>query len=452
MAPARNVLRKLDLERIPVQVRAVAEHLRAAGGRAWLVGGSVRDRLLGLEPTDTDLVTDLHPERIQVLFPGADARDIDLGVLQVPVAEVGLLSVVSLREEGPYGDHRHPDSVRFVQDLAADAMRRDFTVNAVYCSLVDGCLEDPTGGVDDLERGMLRAVGEPDRRLAEDPLRILRGIRFACRLELEWEPGTRAGAMSRAPLLATLSPERVFDELTRTFTGPGRGRSLRMLVDMGVACVLLPEVAAMDGVTQPPEHHPEGDVLTHSCLVLDHVPAGDAELAWAAVLHDIGKPPTWVQGPDRIRFDGHDVLSERMAGEVLRRLRAPTALRAAVMAICREHIRFASLPLMRPRRREQFLRRPDFARQLAFHRADCLGSHGKLAIHDAMSEEWRALPPVRPALCSGADVLGMGVPAGPMVGMLLRELDDAIDRMEVPDRAGALAELQRLVAERLKGR
>lgn len=449
MAPARQVLRKLDLGRLPAQVRAVAGRIHAAGGHAWLVGGSVRDRLLGLEPADTDLVTDLEPQRLQSVFPEADARDLALGVLLVPGA-AGTLALVTLREEGPYGDRRHPDHVRFVTELERDAVRRDFTVNSIYASLRDGTLVDPMGGVADLERGVLRTVGDPARRFGEDPLRLLRGLRFASRLDLEWDEGVRSAAEVAAPLLDSLSAERVFDELTRAFTGVGRGRALRDLVSMGFATVLVPEVAAMDGVTQPPEYHPEGDVLTHVCLVLDHVPAGDAVLAWAAVLHDVGKPPTWVQGPDRIRFDGHDVLSEEMADAILRRLHASSALRETVMAICREHIRFASLPAMRPRRREQFLRRPDFPRQLAFHRADCLGSHGKLDIHDAMFAEWQALPPVRPAYCTGADVLALGVPPGPAVGQLLRELDDAIDHMKAPDRATALAELQRLVALRLK--
>ncbi len=451
MAPARQLSRKLDLGRIPAQVLGIARRIEAVGGNAWLVGGSVRDRLLGMDPADTDLVTDLDPTRLLAVFPDAEARDLALGVLQV-VGDGGPLAVVSLREEGPYADRRHPDHVRFVTELARDAVRRDFTVNAIYGNLADGSLVDPTGGIDDLARGVLRTVGEPGVRFDEDPLRLLRGLRFSSRLGLAWDDAARQAAVAAAGLLASLSAERVFDELTRAFTSDGRGRALRDFVELGFARVLLPEVAAMDGVTQPAEYHPEGDVLTHVCLVLDHVPPGDPVLAWAAVLHDVGKPPTWVQGPDRIRFDGHDVLSETMAGDILRRLHAPSALRETVMAICREHIRFASLPAMRPRRREQFLRRPDFARQLAFHRADCLGSHGKLDIHDAMAAEWQALPPVRPVFCSGADVLALGVPPGPMVGQLLRELDDAIDAMDAPDRARALAALQDLVVARFKGR
>lgn len=449
MAPARQVLRKIDLHRIPAPVRGAARRIHDAGGRSWLVGGSVRDRLLGEEPADTDLVTDLPPARLVDVFPEADARDVALGVLQLGCTERDL-AIVSLREEGPYGDRRHPDHVHFVSDLGRDAVRRDFTVNAIYCSLADGTLSDPTRGIDDLEQGVLRTVGDPAARFDEDPLRLLRGLRFGSRLGLDWDPGTRNAARAKAALLEILSPDRVFGELTRAFSTAGRGRALRDFVELGFARVLVPEVAAMDGVTQPPEYHPEGDVLTHVCLVLDHVPAGDPVLAWGAVLHDVGKPPTWVQGPDRIRFDGHDVLSETMADDILRRLRAPSALREGVMALCREHIRFASLPGMRPRRREQFLRRQDFPRQLAFHRADCLGSHGKLDIHDAMAAEWRALPPLRPALCTGADVLAMGVPPGPEVGRLLRQLDDAMDRVDAPDRSTALAELGRLVALRLK--
>jgi poly(A) polymerase len=213
----------------------------------------------------------------------------------------------------------------------------------------------------------------------------------------------------------------------------------------------MPEVAALDGVTQPPEYHPEGCVLVHTALVLDHVPAGDPVLAWAAVLHDVGKPPTWRQAEDRIRFDGHDTLSARMADAVLQRLRCTNELREQVVEICREHIRFAVLPAMRPRRRQRFLRQPSFARHLAFHRADCLGSHGDLRVHDRLDTEWRALPPVSTPLVTGADVLALGIAPGPRVGELLRDVERALDDIAgEPTRVDALALLSRFATAPVK--
>jgi poly(A) polymerase len=223
---------------------------------------------------------------------------------------------------------------------------------------------------------------------------------------------------------------------------------LRLLVETGLARVLLPEVAAMDGVTQPPEYHPEGDVLTHVCMVLDHVPEGDEVLAWSAVLHDVGKPPTWRQAEDRIRFDGHDTLSATMAEAILQRFHASRAVREEVVDVCLRHIHFAALPGMRPVKAERWLRSPGFRRHLAFHRADCLGSHGDLSIHRFAEQALAALPPERPVLLQGRDVLALGVPPGPEVGRLLAVATARIDELPTPpDRREALALLRDLVAE-----
>ena len=438
---------KFDFECVPADVRAVAAALGAAGGRVWLVGGPVRDRLRGEAVVDFDFATDLPPERVAAALPGVDARDANLGACKL--ATTGLPVVVTtLRTEADYQDHRRPGVVTFVTDVVADARRRDFTVNALYAAWPDGDLLDPTGGLMDLQAGVLRMIGEPTVRFAEDALRLLRAVRFGARLTLRLHDDTAAAARSAAGLLSQLSAERVWQELTAMFIGPGRGRALRLLVELGFAAVLLPEVAAMDGVTQPPEYHPEGDVLTHVAMVLDHVPAGDPVLAWAAVLHDVGKPPTWRQADDRIRFDGHDVLSATMAEAILARLHAPQALREAVAEICRDHIRFAAFPGMRPRRRQRWMRTPHFAQHLAFHRADCLGSHGKLGIWQQAAAEFAALPPdPGPPLLTGADVLALGVPSGPCVGMLLRRVEVELDGLTtVPTRDDALVLLRDLSA------
>ena len=434
------------LPTLPVFVRDVLQRLGSAG-RAWLVGGTVRDLLLGDEPRDYDVATDLTPAEVQRLLPHADLRDADFGVAAVRSAS-GVLTVTTLRREGGYVDGRRPQQVAFTTSIEVDAARRDFTVNALYLDVAAGTVADPTGGLADLAARRLRVIGDPAVRFGEDVLRLLRAVRFAARCALEVEPATAAAIRVAAATLTRLSAERTFAELTSAFTGRGRGRALRLLVELGLAAVVLPEVVAMDGVTQPPEYHPEGDVLTHVVLVLDHVPPDDPVLAWSAVLHDVGKPATWRQAEDRIRFDGHDTLSAELADAVLRRLHAPKDLREVVVDVCRQHIRFASLPAMRPRRREAWLRSPSFPAHLEFHRADCLGSHGKLDVY-GMARDWlRELPPERPPLVTGADVLALGVPSGPAVGELLRAVHAAADEAPTAmDRPSALI-LLRDMAER----
>jgi len=361
------------------------------------------------------------------------------------------IGMTSWREESDYRDSRHPSEVRFVDSVERDAVRRDFTVNAIYLEPATGELLDPCGGIGDLSSRWLRTVGDPRTRLREDPLRMLRAVRFAAAAGLEIEGATMAALRSEAECLRHLSAERVFEELTRSFTGRGRGRALRLLIERKLADEVLPEVVPMDGVPQPPQFHPEGDVLTHVCMVLDQVAAGDPVQAWSAVLHDVGKPATFERADDRIRFSGHDTLSAQMAEAALRRLRAPRAMTKLVSEICRDHIRFASLPQMRPRRRERWMRSPDFRAHLDFHRADCAGSHGDLAIYSAVHAEWAALPPVPPPPpCSGADVIALGVPEGPKVGEILAQLNEWLEQQDGVDREGALAVLRDLVRDQIK--
>ncbi|HZN40095.1 MAG TPA: CCA tRNA nucleotidyltransferase [Planctomycetota bacterium] len=447
----------MDVARIdpaPVVPAAVGEllgRLRAAGGRVWLVGGTVRDLLLGVVPRDYDIATDLVPAQVARVLPDADHRHADLGACRVLSAS-GPVAITSLRADGKYGDHRHPDSVRFVREPEVDALRRDFTINALYLDVERSEILDFTGGRRDLAARTLRTIGEPSRRFGEDALRLLRGLRFAARFDLEIEAATAAAMTEAAPTLSVLSPERTFAELSDAFTSRGRGRALQLLVELGLAAVVLPEVAAMRGVTQPPLYHPEGDVLTHVCLVLDHVPEGDLGLAWSAVLHDVGKPPTWRLAADRIRFDGHDTLSARMADGILQRLRASTELRDLVVEICEKHIHFAALPQMRPRRRERWMRTPHFRRHLEFHRADCLGSHGKLEIYEFARAMLEQLPPVEAPLVVGKDVLALGIAEGPVVGRLLAQVQAAADESPTPmNRDEALVLLRDMVARLRQG-
>lgn len=441
---------RLRLE-LPGAVRDTVRRLEAAGGRVWLVGGAVRDGLLKLAVEDWDLATTVVPEKLTAVLPEARDLDLHLGSCHLDVGETAV-AITTLREEGGYHDHRHPTVVRFIDDPHRDGLRRDFTVNAIYADPHTGAVLDPCGGIDDLRTRTLRTIGDPGQRFAEDSLRLLRAVRFAARLGFQLHTATAAALVRCTPLVQHLSGERVFEELTDAFTGRGRGRALRLLVDLGLAAELLPEAATMAGVPQPPRYHPEGDVLTHTCLVLDHVVAGDPVQSWCAVLHDVGKPATFERAADRIRFSGHDQLSARNADAVLRRLHAPRELREVVVEVCRDHIRFASLPQMSRHKRDAWLRSPRFGQHLDFHRADCLGSHGNLSIHQAACRWLRELPPVPPTpLCCGRDVLALDVAEGPLVGEILRQTQAELDRLVDPDREQALNILRRLTAPHVKG-
>ncbi|MFK7740960.1 MAG: CCA tRNA nucleotidyltransferase [Planctomycetota bacterium] len=444
-------LTRIELPPPPDYVLAVLTRLQQAGGRGWIVGGAVRDWLLGGAPDDFDLVTDLPPQTVADAFARVDRREAELGTVRVAV-DGQEVTVTTLREERGYSDRRHPDEVQFVTDPARDALRRDFRINALYFDPLRGELLDPLGGREDLDARRLQVIGDAETRLAEDPLRLLRMVRFACRYELQLDDALQAATRRVAPTLASLSSERIFAELTATFVAPGRGRALRLLVDLGIADVILPEVSPMDGVEQPPEYHPEGDVLTHVCLVLDHCLPNDPVQAWSAVLHDVGKPKTFRRARDRIRFDGHDNVSADMADAALQRLRAPRLLRQRVEDVCRQHIRFAALPQMRPVRAERWLRQEHFRDHLEFHRADCLGSHEKLEIYRFARDKLEQLPEPSDPLLTGKDVLALAVPPGPEIGQILRSIEDRLAEESVPPtRQRALILLRDAVAQRRQG-
>ncbi|MEE2887208.1 MAG: CCA tRNA nucleotidyltransferase [Planctomycetota bacterium] len=439
----------MDLElQIPESVQQHLDALHTRGAQVLLVGGAVRDALLGQVSRDFDIATDLQPDQLQTLFDNVDPV---LGSVQIALQDAQC-NVTTFREEFDYADQRHPSRVEFVDSVAVDARRRDFTINAIYWDPYRSELIDPVGGVADLRAGTLEMIGKAEDRLREDPLRLLRAVRFAARFGLQLSQALESAVRAVGVEVSTLSKERIFDELTASFTGPGRGRALELLVELGLAEYILPEVTSMPGVEQPPEYHPEGDVFVHVCLVLDQVLPDDPVQAWAAVLHDTGKPATFERAADRIRFHGHDVLSAEIADRVLRRFRAPRELRETVVEVCRDHIRFAALPQMRRAKRERWLRSPRFPAHLQFHRADCLGSHAKLDIFEAAQAALSSLPDLPPpSLCTGRDVAALGVAEGPAVGELLRAVEDWCDDNEVSERDVALAQLRRLVDERFRG-
>lgn len=399
--------------------------LEASGHRALLAGGCVRDALLGSPPKDWDIATDAAPEAVQGLFPKTVAVGAQFGVVLVRV-DGQEFEVARFREDGPYGDGRHPDSVR-PSDEKGDANRRDFTINGMFYDVSKNQLLDYVGGRRDLEEGIIRAIGEPALRFREDHLRMMRAIRFSARFGFAIEPATAAAIEAGAELIGKISPERIRDELTIILTQANSDIAFAALGSSGLLERVLPEVAAMRGVAQPPEFHPEGDVWTHVLAMLRiKKPSASPTLAWGILLHDVGKPPTYTE-TDRIRFNGHDKAGAAMSDAICGRLRMPKARAARIRELVANHMRFMHVEKMREARLKRFLREPYFGELLELHRVDCLASHGNLRTHEFCKRKLgeiheEALRP--PRLLDGRDLMAMGYPAGPKLGEILTALED----------------------------
>ena len=281
----------------------VIQRLQSNGYKAYWVGGCVRDELLGRPIKDRDVATDARPEQVVRLFKGARRIGQRFGVVHVREDD-GFTEVATFRREGPYSDGRRPDEVSYTDDPEQDAIRRDFTVNAMFYDPVSNRRLDFTGGAADLESKLIRAVGSADKRFREDHLRMLRAVRLAAGLGFEIEAGTMAAIRDRAPAIQAMAAERVRDELGRILTEGSARRGFELLHQSGLLQQLLPEVVALRGVEQPPQYHPEGDVWTHTMLMLEGLQEPSLALAWGVLLHDVGKPETFTRA-DRIRFHGH---------------------------------------------------------------------------------------------------------------------------------------------------
>ncbi|MDQ6663024.1 MAG: CCA tRNA nucleotidyltransferase [Acidobacteriota bacterium] len=419
--------------------------LRASGHQAWFAGGCVRDLLLERPPKDYDIATDAVPERLIELFPNSDLVGAHFGV--VLVRDGGAqVEVATFRTDHAYEDGRRPASVHFESDPRRDVARRDFTINALLLDPESGKVLDYVGGRDDLQVGLIRAIGDPEVRFREDHLRLLRAIRFAARLGFEIEQGTFAAIQRLAASIRGVSAERVRDELARILTEGGARRGLELLDSSGLLREILPEVAAMKGVEQPPEFHPEGDVWKHTLIMLEELRNPSAALALGVLLHDVGKPPTFrIAG--RIRFDGHVEAGVKLTREILGRLRFSQREIARVEALVANHMRFKDVPQMRESTLKRFLRLPDFDEHLELHRLDCLSSHGQLRNYEmarAKRDEMPAEVLKPPPLLTGDDLIAAGYCPGPEFSKMLAAVEDAQLESRIYTRDEALA----LVRER----
>jgi poly(A) polymerase len=441
-----------------VTARQLAEKicrvLAEAGHEAYLVGGCVRDLVLGREPSDYDVTTDATPERVESLFPGSLTVGAKFGV--VVVVEQGTrVEVATFRSDISYSDGRHPDRVVYSRSVADDVRRRDFTINGLLMDPRTGEVIDLVGGRADLEARLIRAIGDPELRFTEDKLRMLRAIRFAARFGFAIELTTFAAIRRLAPEIHQVSAERVRDELTRLLSEGSARRGFELLDASGLLPAVLPEVARMKGVEQPPEFHPEGDVWIHTRIMLEGLPAGASEtLAWGVLLHDVGKPPTFTppSGPGtRIRFDNHADVGAAMAEAICRRLRFSNAATEQIVSLVRNHLRFIDVPRMRPATLKRFVRLPLFEEHLELHRLDCLSSHAKLDTYDFVLRFLAETPPeeVRPPrLVDGNDLKAFGLQPGPAFGKILAAVEEAQLEGRVKTREEALDLLQSLAQDR----
>ena len=405
--------------------QAVARTLRDAGHQAYFVGGCVRDRLLGRPTSDIDLCTDAAPVRLMELFPGAPQVGAHFGVVLVRRDDAEV-QVATFRSDHSYVDGRRPEGVSFETDPRQDVLRRDFTINALLEDPFSGAIVDYVSGLADLQARRIRAIGDPRRRFTEDHLRMLRAVRFAASLSFEIEGDTFAAIREMALMIRRIAPERVRGELTRILTEGGARRGCELLDASGLLHELLPEVERMKGVPQPPDYHPEGDVWTHTLLVLEAVGPCTPELGWAALLHDIGKPST-ISMEDRIRFHGHGETGARMAREILNRLRASNELIAAVVSHVAAHMRFQDAPRMGEAAFRRFLRQPRFDELLALHEADRRGSRMDLHTAELVRRRRAALTAadIHPKpLLSGRELMALGYPEGPELGRILKALEE----------------------------
>lgn len=434
---------------IPAAPLDILRTLRANGHEAWLVGGCVRDLLLGREPKDWDIATDARPERIAALFPKTLAMGKAFGIIAVVAGDGAVVEVATYRADAPYADGRRPQGVTFT-DAREDALRRDFTINALLLDPGTGEIRDFVNGRADLDARLLRAIGEPAVRFAEDHLRMLRAVRFAATLGFAIDPATFAAIQRLAPQIRRISAERIRDELFRLLTESQQaGTALQLLRDSGLLREILPEIDAMAGVEQPPEFHPEGDVFTHTKLMLDAMPPRPSlRLALSVLLHDVGKPPTaeYATLPDgtrRWRFECHASVGADMARTILERLRAPNDLIDDVGAIIAGHMRLADAPRMRESKLRRLLGAPIFEDELELHRLDCVSSHAILDIYDFLKEKKAAFasePVLPPPLVTGRDLIALGHAPGPHFAKILR---DAYDRQleGETDKAALIAAL-----------
>jgi len=421
----------------------IVRRLQRAGFAAFWVGGCVRDFLLGREPQDYDIATNARPEQIEKLFKRTLAVGRKFGVMIV-VEGKQHFQVATFRAEAEYRDGRRPEKVVF-SSAEADAQRRDFTVNGLFFDPIAKKLHDWVGGEKDLRAKIIRTIGAPEERFAEDHLRLLRAVRFAAQLGFEIEPETFSAVKRLAPKIELISAERIRDELIKLFSPPHAGRGLVLLRDSRLLPGILPELIGTLLCQQSPDYHPEGTVFEHIRLMLEKMPPdASPSLPWAVILHDIAKPATAERdaATGAIHFYGHEKVGAAMTERILQRLRFPRKQTEEIVACVRNHMQFKDVKQMRKATLRRLLLRKTFPLELELHRLDCLGSHGNLDHYEFLvtqAEELKKKPTIRPLLLKGKDLIKLGMKPGPAMGVLLDEIREKqlADELKTPREAKA---------------
>lgn len=428
----------------------IVRRLRAEGRQAFFVGGCVRDLVMGRGPKDFDVCTDATPDQVIGLFPESLTVGARFGVVIVP-GEAGNVEVATFRSDGIYTDGRHPNEVRYAKTAEEDVRRRDFTINGLLYDPLENRVLDYVGGQADIRARRLRTIGDPALRFSEDHLRMLRAVRFAARFSFTIDPETLEAIRRLAPEIREVSAERVRDEIVKILTEGQARQGFELLDETALLKEVLPEIKALQGVAQPPEFHPEGDVWVHTLMMLDgltspvNVKTVSPALALGVLLHDVGKPATFTVR-ERIRFDNHVEVGARMAEMICGRLRLSARDTERVVELVRHHLRFKDFPQMRRATQLRFVRMEGFREHLELHRLDCISSHRNLQNYELARHILEETPAeiIKPLpLLRGADLIAEGYKPGPLFKAILCAVEDAQLEGKIKTREQAM----RLVGE-----
>ena len=424
---------------------SIVRRLKQNDFEAYFVGGAVRDFVRGVMPGDFDIVTSARPDQVAFLFERTIAVGAKFGVMVV-IADGRPYEVATFRSDDVYVDGRRPTRVHF-SSVKEDVLRRDFTINGLLMDPETSQIIDYVDGLADIERKIVRTIGDPAVRFNEDHLRMLRAIRFAANLDFHLDAETQKAIFANAANIRSVSAERIQEELGKILTRGGARRGLELMAATDILKYILPEVDGMHGVSQPPRFHPEGDVWEHTMIMLDTLaretsPNTDPALAWSALLHDVGKPISRTEDETGVHFYGHVQQGELISGNVLQRLKFSNALRETVIGLIHHHMDFMNVQKMRPARLKRFLRTPEFNLHLELHRLDCLASHGMLDYYEfcrsrLQNMDHEDLHP--PRLLTGDDLLTMGFPPGKQIGEILRSLEEEQLENRIHDKDEAMA-------------
>lgn len=422
----------------------LTRQLQQNGYTAYWAGGCVRDAYLGIIPKDYDIATNATPDAILKLFPDGDAIGKSFGVIAVN-REGWPFEIATFRIDHGIKDGRHPESISFAT-AEEDAQRRDLTINAMFFDPISNTIHDWVNGQRDLDQGIIRSVGNPRQRFAEDHLRLLRAVRFAVRLDFTINPQTEKAIIEAAPKLSAISPERIRDEFSRIMLEAAHpGQALRMLDDLKLLEAFLPEVNALKHQNQPPEFHPEGDVFTHTVMMLDRMEHRDLTLMLSVLLHDIAKPVVAKFRDGRLRFHGHADKGAIMTQNILKRLKYPNRIIEAVTACVKGHMRFMEVQNMRRSTLRRLVGAPTFDTELELHRLDCLACHGMLDNYDFLRQtvdEFNSEPALPAPWITGKDLIAAGLNPGPHFGKILKQAYDLQLEGQSPSREALLQQLK----------